>query len=285
VVGHGLRTADRHDDRGRNRLSWNHFDFDGELFLLDRRELGQTRFFLTLRLLRFGKFFPLRPFDACLLFPFGDFELLECRDFPAVRFLNRLRNGPFPQGVSQIVENADPFGERDGERLEFRRVLLTRVGPDARVRIEERDGIVQERVDFLHLAFERRQLLLNRIQRFAAFGNRRRHLVVILGEAEQLIAKFLLRVVAGFLSEETGQDLGRISTSSHSRLAAPKAITATAHKLARILYNLLRYGLAYTKRDEQAYTEQVRNRLEKSLHRRAKELGYELVKKPEPATG
>jgi hypothetical protein len=70
----------------------------------------------------------------------------------------------------------------------------------------------------------------------------------------------------------------------HSRLGAPKAITATAHKLARILYNLLRYGLAYMKRDEEAYTEQVRDRLEKGLHRRAKELGYELVKKPEPAT-
>jgi hypothetical protein len=47
----------------------------------------------------------------------------------------------------------------------------------------------------------------------------------------------------------------------------------------------LRYGLAYTKRDEEAYTQQVRDRLEKSLHRRAKELGYELVKKPELATG
>jgi len=79
--------------------------------------------------------------------------------------------------------------------------------------------------------------------------------------------------------------LGAYLRRQRSRLGAPKAITATAHKLARILYNLLRYGLAYTKRDEQAYAEQVRDRLEKSLHRRAKELGYELVKKPEPATG
>jgi len=29
-----------------------------------------------------------------------------------------------------------------------------------------------------------------------------------------------------------------------SRLGAPKAITATAHKLARILYNLMRHGVA-----------------------------------------
>ena len=63
-----------------------------------------------------------------------------------------------------------------------------------------------------------------------------------------------------------------------SRLGAPKAITATAHKLARILYNLMRYGLVYMKQSEAAYAEQVRQRLEKQLHRRATELGYTLTK-------
>src|SRR5262249_19019541 len=53
-------------------------------------------------------------------------------------------------------------------------------------------------------------------------------------------------------------------------------ITATAHKLARVLYNLMRYGVAYAKQTEAAYTEQVRERLEKQLRRRAKELGFEL---------
>jgi len=33
------------------------------------------------------------------------------------------------------------------------------------------------------------------------------------------------------------------------------------------------------KRDEEANAEQVREKLEKQLHRRAKELGYEVVKK------
>ena len=78
--------------------------------------------------------------------------------------------------------------------------------------------------------------------------------------------------------------LGAYLRRQRSRLGAPKAITATAHKLARIVYNLLRYGVAYAKRDEEAYAEQVRDRLEKGLHRRAKELGYEVVRKPEPAT-
>jgi transposase len=76
--------------------------------------------------------------------------------------------------------------------------------------------------------------------------------------------------------------LGAYLRRQRSRLGAPKAITALAHKLARIIYNLMRYGVAYTKQTEEAYAEQVRARLEKQLRRRAAELGYEL-KKVEPA--
>jgi transposase len=78
--------------------------------------------------------------------------------------------------------------------------------------------------------------------------------------------------------------LGAYLRRQRSRLGAPKAITATAHKLARIVYNLLRYGMAYVKQTEQAYAEQVRQRLEKQLHRRARELGYTLTKIESPAT-
>jgi transposase len=76
--------------------------------------------------------------------------------------------------------------------------------------------------------------------------------------------------------------LGAYLRRQRSRLGAPKAITATAHKLARIVYHLVRYGVAYMKQTEAAYAEQVRARLEKQLQRRAKELGFEL-KKIEPA--
>jgi transposase len=72
--------------------------------------------------------------------------------------------------------------------------------------------------------------------------------------------------------------LGAYLRRQRSRLGAPKAITATAHKLARILYHLLRYGEAYLKQEEATYTQQVRERLEKQLRRRARELGYELKK-------
>ena len=68
-----------------------------------------------------------------------------------------------------------------------------------------------------------------------------------------------------------------------SRLGAPKAITATAHKLARIFYTVLRYGVAYQKRSEEEFVVDHQKRMEKSLHRRAKELGYELRKVERPA--
>src|SRR5437764_1862837 len=72
--------------------------------------------------------------------------------------------------------------------------------------------------------------------------------------------------------------LGAYLRRQRSRLGAPKAITAAAHKLARIVYHLLRYGVAYVRETEAAYAEQVRERLEKQLRRRARELGYELKK-------
>jgi hypothetical protein len=52
--------------------------------------------------------------------------------------------------------------------------------------------------------------------------------------------------------------------------------------LARIVYHLVRFGGEYIKLTEAAYTEQIRDRLEKSLHKRAKELGYKLTKVETP---
>ena len=77
--------------------------------------------------------------------------------------------------------------------------------------------------------------------------------------------------------------LGAYLRRQRSRLGSPKAITATAHKLARIVYHLMRYGEAYVKQEEAAYAQQVRERLEKQWHRRARELGYELKKVESPS--
>ena len=46
---------------------------------------------------------------------------------------------------------------------------------------------------------------------------------------------------------------------------------------------MLRYGVAYQKRSEEEFAVDHQKRMEKSLHRRAKELGYELRKVERPA--
>jgi transposase len=76
--------------------------------------------------------------------------------------------------------------------------------------------------------------------------------------------------------------LGAFLRRKRAHLGAPKAITATAHKLARIFYTIMRYGIEYQKRDEAAYAAEVKTKMEQNLHRRAKELGYELRKIESP---
>jgi len=71
--------------------------------------------------------------------------------------------------------------------------------------------------------------------------------------------------------------LGAYMRRQRARLGAPKAITAAAHKLARIVYNLLRYGVAYLQKTEEEYAAQVRARRLKSLQRQARELGFRLL--------
>ena len=85
------------------------------------------------------------------------------------------------------------------------------------------------------------------------------------------------RLAAFSLSKDKGY-LGAYLRRQKSRLGAPKAITATAHKLARIVYNMMRHGAEYAKRSEAEYAAEHRTRLEKNLKRRARELGFELVK-------
>jgi transposase len=62
-----------------------------------------------------------------------------------------------------------------------------------------------------------------------------------------------------------------------SRLGAPKAITATAHKLARLVYSLLKHGNAYVQQGREAYESPYRERQVKAMVRQAKALGYTLV--------
>lgn len=63
--------------------------------------------------------------------------------------------------------------------------------------------------------------------------------------------------------------LGAFSRRMRRRLGAPKAITATAHKLARLVYSLFKHGSAYVQQGLDAYESQYRERKVKAMARQA----------------
>src|SRR5262245_1204935 len=66
-----------------------------------------------------------------------------------------------------------------------------------------------------------------------------------------------------------------------SRIGGKGAITATAHKLACLVYRLLKYGREYVKQSMDEYKKKLRAQQERSLQRKAAALGFDLVaKKP-----
>jgi transposase len=65
-----------------------------------------------------------------------------------------------------------------------------------------------------------------------------------------------------------------------ARVGPKEAVTATAHKLARIVYHMLKHRQSYNPLTPEAYTEQLRQRELKSLTRRAAKLGLTLQAQP-----
>ena len=62
-----------------------------------------------------------------------------------------------------------------------------------------------------------------------------------------------------------------------SRVGGNGAITTMAHKLACLVYRMLRYGTEYVQQSMEEYERKIRKQLERSLHRKATALGYILV--------
>jgi len=71
--------------------------------------------------------------------------------------------------------------------------------------------------------------------------------------------------------------LGAFYRRMRSRLGAPKAITATAHKIAKLVYRMLKYGCDYVDSGQLYYEKQYRQRVLKNLTRRAREMGYDII--------
>jgi transposase len=94
-------------------------------------------------------------------------------------------------------------------------------------------------------------------------------------------AALALRLAARGL-ERSKSGLGAFFRRLKARLGAPKAITAAAHKLGRLVYSLLRHGTAYVAQGLDEYERRYRERAVRGLNRRARELGYELVERETP---
>ena len=62
-----------------------------------------------------------------------------------------------------------------------------------------------------------------------------------------------------------------------------KAVTACAHKLARLIYAMLTKGEEYVDQGQAYYEEKYRERVLKNLSKRAEVLGFQLIPAPEMA--
>ena len=61
------------------------------------------------------------------------------------------------------------------------------------------------------------------------------------------------------------------------KLGAPKAITAMAHKLARLVYRMLKWGHQYVDKGLQYYEERHREQQVRLLQKKAAKLGLLIV--------
>jgi transposase len=95
------------------------------------------------------------------------------------------------------------------------------------------------------------------------------------------IATALRMAAASLLRTPTA--LGAFGRRMRSRVGSPKAITAIAHKLAKVVYRMLKYGEDYVKQGAEEYEAQYQERRLAGLRRTAAALGFRLEPQAQPA--
>ena len=108
----------------------------------------------------------------------------------------------------------------------------------------------------------------NRISGDKVLGKGTRHVINRAATALRVAATTLLR---------SQSYLGAQYRRLRSKLGAPKAITAMAHKLARLVYRMLKYGQEYVDKGMQYYDERNRNQQLDFLKKKAAKLGFQLA--------
>jgi transposase len=138
-------------------------------------------------------------------------------------------------------------------------VLLTEVGPDvSRFRSEKHF------CSWLGLCPD------NRISGGKVLSSRTRRVVNRASDALRLAATSL---------ERSQSALGGFARRMKARLGAAEGITATAHKLARIIYRLLKHGEAYVRQGLEDYEKKFAARKLNALQKTAKAMGFDLIQK------
>jgi len=89
-----------------------------------------------------------------------------------------------------------------------------------------------------------------------------------------------LRLAASGMNRSKGA-LGAYLRRMKGRLGKASAVTATAHKLARIVYLTLKHGKEYVRRSQEEYEAEQKVKRVAALKRRARELGLVVVEKAE----
>jgi transposase len=84
---------------------------------------------------------------------------------------------------------------------------------------------------------------------------------------------------SGCECEREPERIGSVLSAQALAEGAASAAIATAHKIARLYYSLVKNGTEYQEQGARAYEERERERIVASLKKRAKTLGFELVSK------
>jgi transposase len=135
--------------------------------------------------------------------------------------------------------------------------VLTEVGPDV-----SRFATEKHFCSWLGLCPD------NRISGGKVLSTRTRHVVNRLSEVLRLAATAL---------EHSRSALGAFYRRMKAKLGAAEAVTATAHKLGRIIYRLLKYGEAYVREGLEEYEKKYQQRRLKHLQQTANSMGFQLT--------
>jgi hypothetical protein len=108
----------------------------------------------------------------------------------------------------------------------------------------------------------------NRISGDKLLGKGTRHVVNRAATALRLAARNLIR---------SHSYLGAQYRRLRTKLGAPKAITAMAHRLARLVYRMLKYGQRYVDKGTEYYENRYRQQQIHLLQKKAAKLGFQIT--------